>query len=81
MSKVIEEAWQQLAKAVYPASVSRVQYTECRRAFYAGANALLTILASRLSPDKEPTAEDAKIMEGIEEEFIQYAKDLQEGKA
>ncbi len=41
----IDELWSDWRQDIYPAGVSQTQLIECRRAFYAGAGAVISVLA------------------------------------
>jgi len=45
---------------------------ETRRAFYAGAQALMGIVMNSLSPDSEPTEEDVAVMEDLDAELREF---------
>ncbi|OGT59005.1 MAG: hypothetical protein A3E01_18570 [Gammaproteobacteria bacterium RIFCSPHIGHO2_12_FULL_63_22] len=79
--KLIKSAWNSYLARVIPADAPIVQVTESRRAFYAGAQALLGTLMARLDPDKEPTEADLVMMDSIKAELDQFARDVQAGKA
>ena len=55
--------------------------SETKKAFYAGAGALLTSLLKVLGPDKEPTESDMLIMDGIADELKTFfGKVMAEGE-
>ena len=64
-----------------PWSAGQHQRTETRRAFYAGAGALLGTLSNVLGPDKEPTESDLLIMQGVANELAEFRRDVQGGLA
>lgn len=76
----VAKQWESYARDVLPPGCSQVQRTETKRAFYAGAQALLMRILARLSPDAEPTEEDMFMMHGIEHELSQFAADVAAGK-
>lgn len=57
-----------------------VQMIETRRAFYAGAAAVLKIMA-KISEDDVTEEVGAAILEGLSEEVIQFSTDIGLGKA
>ena len=79
--KLIETAWQDYATRVIPPGAPRVQVTESRRAFYAGARSLLGSMVAVLGPGQEPTPADLSIMDSIQEELDQFLGDMLNGKA
>jgi hypothetical protein len=50
---ILATEWREFANAVLPETVGDVQRTEMRRAFYAGANALLSAMMKFLDPGDE----------------------------
>jgi hypothetical protein len=80
--KRIEEQWLSYLAEVIPADAGETQVQESRRAFYAGARALLMLqvrLFDRL--DHEPTAADLKMMDEINAELEQFNVDVLAGFA
>ena len=57
-AKRIEKEFQEYRREVIPVDAPQVQIDECRKAFYAGAWALMDVIINGLSPDKDPTAAD-----------------------
>lgn len=57
-----------------PPTASQTQIRETRKAFYAGAIALFSILLGKDldHQEKEPTANDLKVMDEINEELINF---------
>lgn len=79
--KWIEEQWQSYRRDVMPKQVPRVQEIETRRAFYAGAQALMGIVLSNLDESEEPTDEDMNLMTDVVEELKQFGQAVGGGKA
>lgn len=79
--KLIESAWRDYAANVIPLEAPRIQVTESRRAFYAGARSLLGSMVKVLGPGQEPTPSDVAIMDSIQKELDQFLEDIQSGKA
>jgi hypothetical protein len=77
----IKAQWDSYVRAVMPPGVGRVQLQETRRAFYAGAQALMAIMVGGVSDEDEMTPADESLMEGIHAEFEQFAEDVKSGKA
>lgn len=61
---LIEREWESFL-AILPKDAHPIQISECRRAFYAGAQALFAGIITGLSPGTEPTEADGRLMEGI----------------
>lgn len=78
---MLAEEWRSYQEQVIPPAAPSVQITESRRAFYAGARSILSILLERLSPGTEPTQEDLAWMDKIEAELDQFQRDVQAGQA
>ena len=79
--KLIADAWRDFEIQVIPLNAPEVQRTECRRAFYQGALALLSGVAGILDTDREPTPADLRKMDDIKAELDQFEVDLREGRA
>ena len=78
---LMAEAWRAYEHRVIPIAATRVQRQEMRRAFYAGAQALLTGLLSRFTEDREPTEQDMRLMAEVERELQQFVGDVRNGRA
>lgn len=78
---MIQAAWRSYVAEVLPPDCSAIQLCETRRAFYAGAQALFGGLLSRFTEDREPTEEDLKLMDQVNEELKAFAHDLRRGRA
>ena len=79
--KVIESSWVDYRAKVIPRAAPETQVTEMKRAFYAGAACLLDAQCKILGPGREPTDSDLLIMDGIQAELEQHARDVLAGKA
>lgn len=77
----LAELWESYAARVLPQNASAIQVQECRRAFYAGAGALLAAIASVLGPGDEPTEDDLRAITAIQVELNAFALDTLEGRA
>lgn len=77
----IKEQWESYVRQVLPETAGPVQCQETRRAFYAGAQALLSILTAGTSDDAEVTESDMSLLEGIQRELEQFYRDVQGGRA
>jgi hypothetical protein len=82
MSDHLGSLWRSYRTTVIPLGASAVQARECRRAFYAGAKALLlTILGKVEKGSDEPTEGDLQLMDEIEQELEAFVRSVKEGKA
>ena len=74
-------AWRELRTKVIPLDAPAIQARECRRAFYAGASAILAILFAGVGTDPgEPaTAAELTMMDDLKAELEQFARDLRAG--
>jgi hypothetical protein len=81
VSDRLGSAWREYANNVIPLNATAVQASECRRAFYAGASAMLTAILSMLSPGDDVTAADLTTMEELHVELIDFATALKTGRA
>lgn len=63
------------------AEAGEVQRRETRRAFYAGAQALLVVMTSGLSDHAETTESDEALMASVDAELKQFVRDIEEGRA
>lgn len=78
---LMAEQWDQLARSVLTAGTPATQRQEMRRAFYAGAQAILFRVIAALAPDSEPTADDLRVMEDLQRELSDFAEAVKEGRA
>lgn len=79
-SNWIDEQWLSYRREVIPANAPMIQITESRRAFYAGAEALLSVICGFLEPGTEPTIGDLEKMTAIHNELVQFAADVKAGR-
>jgi hypothetical protein len=82
--KHIDEAWQDLRANILPPHAPAIQLKEMRRAFYAGAQAMMNALVLNVSDTgdiNDVTPEDEALIEDIQAELQQFADDLQAGRA
>ena len=79
---LMAEQWDQFARAVLPKNqFSMIQCQEMRRAFYAGAQAILFGVIVAFAPETEPTAADLQVMEDLERELSDFAEAVKAGRA
>lgn len=75
--KLIGEAWLKYSHAILdPIRADRIQRLETRRAFYAGASALLGSVMGELTPGDEPTEPDMDMMEDIQYELDEFVRSV-----
>lgn len=79
--QLIAEQWNSFAREVMPAGVGAVQRQEMRRAFYAGAQAVLFGVIAALAPDHEPTAADLQLMQDVSDELEAFGESVKAGRA
>jgi hypothetical protein len=72
----LKDAWEDYRTLVIPKDAPPVQVRESRRAFYAGAQALLSVIMRQLTPDVEPTEPpteaDLQMMDEIDGELVAF---------
>lgn len=81
MKSRIANQWATFAERVLPAAAGGVQKQETRRAFYAGAEALMRVLFRDFEPGTEATDGDLDLMREIDQEIRDFARDVVEGRA
>lgn len=80
--KRIAREWESYQQKVLPPDAGPVQIQECRRAFYAGARSLFTLLAVGVSPGMdEPTADDLNMMQEISDELDEFLGAVVSGRS
>jgi hypothetical protein len=80
MSDRLGEAWRSYRTKVIPLDASSIHATESRRAFYAGARAMLASIMGMLDPGTEPTEVDLWNMDELDEELTRFAAGAAEGR-
>lgn len=73
--------WDSLCTVMFDPGTSEMQRTEMRRAFYAGAKALFSMLMTLMDPGDEETPADLARLDGWNEELLAFAADLAAGRA
>lgn len=78
MTGLIEKGWRSYRDQVVPNGAPPVQLQETRRAFFAGAKALLSVLTN----DVTPLSDDAgvQVLEAIDKEFNEFRDDVLGGR-
>lgn len=79
MASIFED-WKAYRQRVMPATCPDIQAVECKRAFYAGAFSLFTLLQRIVSDDAETTDADMDAMQKVDDEFKDFYKRMLEGK-
>jgi hypothetical protein len=74
--KLIEAGWASFELYVLPADASKVQHTEMRKAFFAGAHHLFVSMLMGLDPSSEPTEADLARVGQIHNELEAYVEEL-----
>lgn len=78
----IAEQWDEFCKMVFKdQTISPVQRQEMRRAFYAGAEAIMRPIMRDASRSEEFTEDDMHLAEDLEAEIKDFAERLQKGIA
>lgn len=75
------EQWDSFARAALPSGCSSDQRREMRRAFYAGAQAIMFKVIISLAPELEPTNDDLALMDNLQRELSDFAEAVKEGRA
>ena len=78
---LIEKSWLSYRQSVIPKNAGPTQLIESRRAFYAGAQGLFTILVTILEPGQEATDADLATMDGIDAELKRFLDAVKAGLA
>jgi len=79
--QLVNEEWNEFARRVLPPDCSSIQKRESRRAFYAGAWAVMIKISESISHESEPTDEDLSLMDDVHAEMEKFALDVLEGRA
>lgn len=74
--KLIEAGWIGLKMAAIPKDASPVQLDEMRNSFFAGAQHLFACITDILDPGEEPTDDDLRRMDLIDQELREFIKDF-----
>jgi hypothetical protein len=81
MSERLRAVWDIYLTQVIPPGAPVVQVQECRRAFYAGAEAFFGIVMTMLDPGTEATDADLVKMDELDRELKQFAAAVKAGRA
>jgi hypothetical protein len=66
----LETEWQDYSKTAIPINAPAIQRQEMRRAFYAGASAMFSLMTS--IDDSMSDEEGAKVVEALQQECIDF---------
>lgn len=77
----LAEYWQLYLREIVPEGAGFEQQTECRRAFYAGAQALLSCMTGQLEDGPDATDAEVAYVESLNQELKQFAADVAGGRA
>lgn len=78
--KRMSELWKEFEIKVLPPTAGPVQRREMKRAFYAGAQSLLTAILAMLDPGDEPTLDDLARMEALNSEILAFFRAVERGE-
>lgn len=82
MKRRVLAQWNQFRAMVMPHDAPPVQVMEMKRAFYAGAECALNRLASEMSSgDSLDDPNDERVLQEVNQEFQEFAEDVQNGRA
>jgi hypothetical protein len=74
--KIIELGWLSYLAVVIPADAGDVQVSESRLAFFAGAQHLFSSIMNILDPGTEPTEQDLRRMDRINNELDEFVEQM-----
>lgn len=79
-TNIVGEAWSDYAARVIPVGSPHVQLVESKRAFYAGAQALLYGMLRNM-PDTEDEKAEEQFMFALEDELKAFVAQIKKGEA
>ena len=79
--KLLAKEWTKYRKAVYPEGTPKVQLTETRRAFYAGAWAFFNLALNGMGEEAEETQEDVDLLKNLDAEIGEFCELVRQGLA
>lgn len=77
----LADEWAEFARLVVPKNAPPRQVVEMRRAWYAGAAAILSLVSGGLDADHEPTDLDVAYLKSLHQELVTFAIDISQGSA
>lgn len=73
---MIDEHWKVFAKAIFAGKpVARVQHDEMRKAFFAGATAMLRMMQA-VGDDSVSEEQGVMVLDAVEQECVEFSKNL-----
>lgn len=73
---MIDEHWKVFAKAIFAGKpVAQVQYDEMRKAFFAGATAMLRMMQA-VGDDSVTEEQGVMVLDAVEQECVEFSKNL-----
>lgn len=78
---LMAEQWDQFSRAIFRDGTPATQRREMKRAFYAGAQAILFKVISAFAPEEEVTDADLQIMTDLQTELNEFAEAVKKGLA
>lgn len=79
--QLMAEQWNDFSRNCLHPRTHETQKREMKRAFYAGAQAILFKVIHGLTTDADPTPEDLEMMTNVHNELQEFAAAVKEGKA
>ena len=78
--QMLQDEFDKLELMAYHHGVSQQQYTELRRAFFAGAAAFLGLTMRELSPGDDATEHDLRLVRAIHTELREFNEAVLRGE-
>jgi hypothetical protein len=73
---MIDEHWKVFAEAIFAGKpVARVQHDEMRKAFFAGATAMLRMMQA-VGDDSVSEEQGVMVLDAVEQECVEFSKNL-----
>lgn len=79
--KIVERLWEDYRFGVVPHDASSIQVNECRRAFYAGVQSILSEMARAMSQGDDVTEDDMSFVNSVNSELSVFLNDVLKGRA
>lgn len=80
--KTLASVWRAYVRMILdPVGAERIQRQETKRAFYAGASAVITILTGNLSGEGEPQQADFDLMDSVVAELNSFSDAVQNNRS
>lgn len=76
---LVAEQWDQFSRAIMPKDAPSDQRREMRRAFYAGAQAVLFGVIVAMAPEEEVTDSDMAALQGVQDELKDFFDGVTKG--